>query len=190
MRIPVLAFVAASILWLLPQDPVSPRALTRAQQLAAPGEPHRSLQRLVGAWDVVLRTTVPGEKERTDRGTMVAKAILGGRHVVLNFVLAMPGNALEAVQILGYDNLTEQFTASWRDDHSTWAVDCAGSADVDVPERITMRGSMRDARDPGGRPFRLELTLPAAGGDTVTAAIHDTQDGVEQLRQTQQWTRR
>lgn len=190
MRLPFLVLVVVPCLLLAPQDPLHPDILKRAQQLARAGAEHARLARLAGTWDIVLHTSMPGEAERTDRGTVVGKAILGGRFVVLNYVIALPDKALEGVQILGFDNLSQQYTASWRDDHSTWAVECAGSPNREVPERIQLRGSLRDARDPNGRPFRFALTLPAADGDNVAVAIHDSQDGVEFLLQTQEWTRK
>lgn len=193
MRIPVLAVVLAAALLARPdvQDPaVSPEDLRLARRLAEPGEPHRLLARLAGAWDITVHATPPGAKQRTERGTVVGRAILGGRYVVLNYRFVHRGQPLEGVQILGYDTLRRQFTSSWRDDHSTWAVECAGSAAPEMPERIQLRGELRDARDPGGRPFRLALTLPPDGGDKVAASLHDTLDGEEFLLQSQEWTRR
>lgn len=191
MRIPVLVVAAVSALLLAPQNPVvRPDVLERARALAEPGEPHRMLARLAGSWDIVVRATLPGGEERTERGSVVGRVILGGRYVVLNYKLVLRGNAIEGVQILGFDNLHREYTSSWRDDHSTWSVECRGRAESGVPERIQMRGVLSDARDPTGRPFRLALTLPPASGDKVAASLHDTMDGVEFLLQTQEWTRR
>ena len=42
---------------------------------------------------------------------------------------------------------------------------------------MQLRGTLRDARDPIGRPFRMALTLPGEGGDKVAVALHDTDEG-------------
>ena len=190
MRSLAFAVVAVTSLFALPQDPVGPDTLKRAQQLARTGPQHEMLARLVGTWDVEVRTMLPGQPERTERGALAAKTMLGGRYVALYFDLKLQGRVSEAVQILGYDNLSGQYTASWRDDHSTWAVECLGVAALARAPQQQLRGRLRDVGSPDGRPFRLALTLPEAGGDTATALIYDTLDGAEYLLQAQQWSRR
>lgn len=179
---------------LLPQDPqAQAKMLQQAQQLGRTYEPHQRLQALVGSWDVVVRSTAPGGPERTDRGTVVGKAILGGRYVVLNFQLQLQGHAVEAVQILGFDNLRQRYTSSWRDDLSTAAVECSGGIDATAPRRLQLDGQLADARDPEGRPFRLELELPdpaAAGKPTVKGKLFDTVGGALTAVQLQEWTGR
>jgi hypothetical protein len=113
--------------------------------------------------------------------------------VVLNFVLQLQGTAVEAVQMLGFDTLRQLYTSSWRDDLSTWSVEASGTAGAGAPERLRLQGALADARDPTGRPFRLELDLPpAAAGAAGEVAVrsYDTVDGKEVLMQTQRWTRR
>jgi Protein of unknown function (DUF1579) len=189
-RIAVL-FVALSLA-AAPQDPTpAPTVLRSAQQLAAIGPEHRLLGRLVGEWEVVVATAPPGMAPREERGRVRGVAILGGRHVVLNFVLQLQGTAVEAVQMLGFDTLRQVYTSSWRDDLSTWAVEASGTAADGVPERLRLQGTLADAREPTGRPFRLEFDLPASAGSNrgeVVVRAYDTVDGQEVLMQTQRWT--
>lgn len=176
-----------------PQDPVEhARMLQQAQQLARTYEPHQRLQQLAGAWDVAVRTTVPGQPEVAGRGTVAGKAMLGGRYVVLNFQLDVLGAPLEAVQILGFDNLRQSYTSSWRDDLSTWSVECTGGAEPKEPTKLRLAGQLADARDPAGRPFRLELDLPGLdqAKGAVQVRLFDTIAGREVLVQRQDWTRR
>jgi hypothetical protein len=177
--------VAATV----PQDPVpTPATLQRAHRLAQPDAHHARLQRLVGDWDVVLRTTLPGGDPREDRGTVKVAAVLGGRYVVANYALQVRGAKVEAVQILGFDTLRQLYTSSWRDDASTWAIDTAGPHDAERPDLLTLTGSMVDAQDPTGRPCRLVVDLRRA--DAVAMRSFDTIGGKEVDLQQQQWTPR
>jgi hypothetical protein len=194
MRKAALGVVPAVLFVLLPpQDPVAhAQMLQQAQQLARTYEPHQRLQQLAGAWDVAVRTTVPGQPEVAGRGSLAGKSMLGGRYVVLNFQLDVQGAPLEAVQILGFDNLRQSYTSSWRDDLSTWSVECAGGAEPKEPTKLRLAGQLADAHDPAGRPFRLELDLPALDQPkgAVQVRLYDTIGGREVLVQRQDWTRR
>ena len=199
MRLALLAMLPVAVFVnLLRQDPAdTAQMLKQAQQLARTYEPHQRLQQLVGTFDVVVRNSPPGGTASSDRGSVVGKAILGGRYVVLNFQLQVQGHAVEGVLILGFDNLHQRYTASWRDDLSTWAVDCAGAPDVAAPQQLRLQGELADARDPDGRAFRLEVDLPspaAAAKDLAAQRVQvrllDTVGGSLTAVQQQEWTRR
>ncbi len=185
----LLAAAAAAVFFLaVPQDPAPDAAtLLRLAQWAQPGDAHALLQRLVGEWDVAVRT--PADPvERVDRGSAKGVALLGGRYVQLQFALTVAGQPFEAVQALGFDRSRQQFTSSWRDSASTWATECAGAPRADRPDLLALSGTLVDAADPAGRPFRLEIDL--AFDQRVSVKLHETRGGVEALTQTQTWTRR
>jgi hypothetical protein len=189
MRRPRAVLLLALLPTLSTQDPTpTPAVLRSAQQLAALAPEHRLLARLVGDFEVAVQTTLPGTPPRDERGRVRGAAILGGRHVVLNYVLQLQGTAVEAVQMLGFDTLRQLYTSSWRDDLSTWSVDTSGAASAEAPQRLRLQGTLADARDPTGRPFRLEIDLPDAAGGPVVVRSYDTIDGNEVLLQTQRWT--
>jgi len=199
MRLALIAVVPVALFAsLLPQDPADhAQMLKQAQQLARTYEPHQRLQQLVSTFDVMVRNTPLGGTASTDRGSVVGKAILGGRYVVLNFQLQVQGHAVEGVLILGFDNLHQRYTASWRDDLSTWAVECAGSPQAAAPQQLRLQGQLTDARDPDGRPFRLEIDLPSPAADAkdpaaqrVQVRLLDTVGGSLIAVQQQEWTRR
>ncbi|MFY9341881.1 MAG: DUF1579 family protein [Planctomycetota bacterium] len=188
-RLVGVAFVVVSGLGLVTQDPVpEPRLLQKAQQLSVPGDQHALLGTLAGDWDVVVRTHAPGKAATEDRGSLRCSPILGGRWCVLNFTLTLQGASVEAVQILGFDTLRKLWTSSWRDELATWAVDATGPVSAERPRVLALAGTLVDARDPTGRPFRLQLDLRDA--QRVTARLSDTVG--EQLVevQTQEWTRK
>ena len=135
MRSLHLLAVAASLA-VLAQDPLREAGMMRsAQQLAVTTVEHQLLQRLAGDWDVVNTTFPPGGKPQEARGRIVGKSMLGGRYVVLNHSLAVGANRVEAVQLLGFDTLRGHYTSSWRDDVSTWAVECSGAALEGQPQQ-------------------------------------------------------
>lgn len=171
------------------QDPVEHgRLLQEAQRLARLQPPHQRLQALVGDWTVEVVARGRDGREQTGRGTVAAAAILGGRYVVCTMRLELPGGRVEAVQILGFDTQQQQWTSSWRDDLSTWAVEARGAFDPAAPTRAVLEGQLIDAHDPTGRPFRMTLELGQP--DRVEVAVQETASGTELLRQRQVWTRR
>jgi hypothetical protein len=175
-------FAAAS------QDPMpSAAALQRAAELARPAEPHQRLQRLLGHWQVTATTTTTADAApRVDHGTIEGTSLLGGRYVMLHHQLQVEGGGLEAIQLLGFHTLHQLYTSSWRDDHSTWSIECNGPFDAAAPDRLVLHGTLVDVRDPEGRPFRLELDL---GDERIDVRLFDTVAGKLALRQSQQWTR-
>lgn len=169
------------------QEP-SAAALQRAAELARPATAHQRLQRLVGRWNVAVATVLAADAgpATAETGAMVASALLGGRYVQLQFELQSVGGAFAGLQLLGFDNLHQLYTSSWRDERSTWSVECAGAPVAAAPDRLVLYGTLADARDPEGRAFRLEFDL---ADERVDVRLYDTVAGEPTLRQTQRWTR-
>lgn len=189
MRSLRLAALSALSMGLVPQDPArQPDVLQRAADLAQVTESHRRLGRLAGVWDATFRTTPPGSAEQEGRGIVEATVILGGRYVQLTHRLGLGGRDVEALQILGFDALRQLYTSSWRDELSTWSVECSGVPTPGAPDVLRMEGTLADARDPAGRPFRCELDMSAK--DRVQVRWFETSGGAEHLVQAQQWSRR
>lgn len=171
------------------QDPApAAKLLQDAHDLARVGDAHRLLAKLAGGFDVVLDTLVPDGGTRSGAGRIEARTVLGGRYVVLSGHLRVQDTDLEVLQILGYDTLQQQFTSSWRDDRSTWAVEAVAAADDVATGRLRYRGSLRDATAPDGRAFRFELDL--RDPDHVTLRAFDGAADSDRPTQTQHWTRR
>ena len=189
------AVAAALVLLPQPQDPVvPPEALEAAQRLAQPVAEHELLRRLEGAWEIELLVTTPGER-RTERGSVVGRAILGGRFVVLNYKLVLRGQLLEGVQILGFDTLAGRVhvVVAGRPQHLVGRVSPAAPRPTGARARAAPRSSCAiRARSATGRPFRIALTLPRARTrNKVLVSLHDTLDGKEVSSiQTHEWTRK
>ena len=171
----------------LPAPPPA-AALQRSHQLAQPGDRHALLQRLVGEWDVTVRTMRDGAAAVTGRGRMQGKAILGGRYVQLDFTYELGGASVAAVQVLGYDALFERFTSSWRDTLTTWALECDGSPSQSWRDGMALTGRIVDPTNASSQPCRIEIDL----GDFERVVCRQlVGDGAAaRAIQTQEWVRR
>lgn len=173
-----------------PQDPHRDGPLLqKAKELAATGTEHALLAQLAGDWDVVFTTHATGSEAKEERGRASGSLLLGGRYVQVQFRMQSGQVPVQAIQLFGFDTLRQLFTSSWRDDLSTWAVECSGPRpDAGAePGVVELQGTMSDVRDPTGRPFRMRVQIEVA---QVTVELRDTLDGREHVVQRQRWTRR
>lgn len=171
-----------------PQDPAQqPAMLQRAEELATVGPAHQRLAKLVGSWNVELRTTPRQSAEQEGRGTATGTALLGGRYVQVDFQLTLQDRPVRALQLLGFDALRQLYTSSWRDDLSTWSVECSGVPMAEAAGVLRMQGTLADVREPAGHPFRLEMDLSVE--NVVQVRVFETVAGEEQLVQSQRWSR-
>lgn len=163
-------------------------ALQRSHQLAQPGERHALLQRLVGEWDVAVRTLRAGAEPVTGRGRMQGKALLGGRYVQLDFTYELGGAAVAASQVLGYDALRERFTSSWRDTLTTWALECEGAPSPSWRDGMALTGRIVEPTDGSAQPCRIEIDL--GDFERITCRQLVGEGAAARAIQTQDWTRR
>lgn len=164
------------------------QAMATTMRLAQPGEPHRRLAGLAGAFDVEMTLAAPGLEPQTTRGTARAAAVLGGRYVVVNLTARIGGVLFEGLYVFGFDNMHSLYTCSWRDSMSTWAVDCSGPPPKEPDAGVlVLGGTLVDAASTTGRPFELHLEFAADG---FAVAVHDTV-GVQKVEvMRQRFTRR
>lgn len=160
--------------------------LRRAQELSRTTVEHERLQKLAGEWQVTLRTHGPDGKVQEGSGKVLGQSMLGGRYVVLNLKAKMQGHDVEAVQIVGFDTLHLAYTSSWRDNATTWPVECHGGLGKDA-DVLTMTGTLHDAHTPTGRGFRLVIDLREP--DQVTVKVFEDRGLDDALLQEQLWQR-
>jgi hypothetical protein len=171
------------------QDPGrDARVVERALQLAKPAAQHELLARLAGEWDVQMRSRLPNGEWSESRARVDGSLMLGGRYVSLQFRMQLREREVQAVQILGFDTLRQVFTSSWRDELSTWSVECSGPPVDGSTEFVRCFGTVADASDPAGRPFRLDVDLGQK--DVVGVQVFETRGESELVAQSQQWKRR
>src|SRR5262245_38659611 len=133
---------------------------------AAPGEPHKKLQTLVGNWDLLIKMPAgPDGKAAEVKGTIAYKSILGGRFVQEEAKTELFGQPFEWVGMYGYDNYKKKFIAVWADNFNTIIEQGEGDSDNSM-KAVTLVG---ETIRPGGakEKFQWVLTLPVDGKLTI-----------------------
>ena len=114
------------------------------QQLNTPGEEHKRLESLVGAWDIeVITWHQPGAEPLVFKGKGTSKMILGGRFLETRSTSGEGEMATEALTILGYDKRQKKYTSVGYDTWGTYYVMAAGEYD-DKTKSIVMHGEDYD----------------------------------------------
>ena len=158
--------------------------LRRAQELSRTTVHHDRVKKLTGQWEVTVRSPLPGGKTREDKGTVFGMPILGGRDVARNYKLSILGRDIDALQMVGFDTLRSQYTSTWRDNQTTWSVECAGEPGKDA-DLLELAGRLHDAESPDGKPTRLTFDLRTE--HQVTVRVHTGSGEDAALMQEQVW---
>lgn len=159
-------------------DPMNdPELMAKMMALATPGEPHAEFAKGVGNWTTSSQVYMsPGAEPLPMTGTATSKLILGGRFLQQNYQGDMMGMPFEGQLLLGYDNLQKQYFTIWMDTWGTGYTVAKGKENKDG--EIVMRGKMKDAITPEGRPFRQ--VSKSVSDDEMWFKMYDTlPDGTE-----------
>jgi len=160
--------------------------LRRAQELSRTDVHHDRIAKLAGQWKVTVRTPMAGGKFREDKGTVIGAPVLGGRYVALNYKLRILGRDIEALQMVGFDTLRSRYTSTWRDNQTTWSLECSGEPGKDA-DLLQLSGRLHDAESPDGKPVRVTYDLRSKG--RVKVQIHTGTGKDEVLMQEQVWSK-
>lgn len=153
-----------------PAADLDPAAMEqRMRELATPGEQHARLMKLAGKWNDSYRFRWSPEAPWSEAsGTSIFVPMLDGRYIRMEANFEVMGMPMKGVQILGFDNLTGEYTAHWMDSMSTWSVSSRGR---ETQEGVCeMRGTMADLA--GQRPFRMVIRRTSE--DTAEMDMYDT----------------
>ncbi|MEW6512041.1 MAG: DUF1579 domain-containing protein [Bacteroidota bacterium] len=159
------------------QDPAAQKAamdemMKTMMKLALPGEPHKKLADLAGAWDATVTMTMgPGAAPSTSKGSVVQKAVLGGRFLASEMKGEMMGMPMEGVGYMGYDNYNKKYTMFWVDNMGTAMATAEGSADQSG-KVITLYGKM-DEPTTGEHDKNVKYVYRLQDKDKYTFEIHD-----------------
>jgi len=119
-------------------------AMEAYMKLNAPGEPHRLLAGLAGAWDMEVRTwPAPGAPPSISPGKAETRMIMGGRFVQEAVTSEMMGMPFEGISLTGYDNIKKKYVGIWMDSMTTGVFHCEGDYDA-AAKTLTMTGTTFD----------------------------------------------
>jgi hypothetical protein len=120
-------------------------------KLGSPGAEHKSLQKLVGTWEL----SVEGSQKK---GTARLKSIWDGRFVTEEVTLPLGGFTLEWQSIYGYDKHKRKYTAVWVDNMDTNTE--SGEGDIDKEGKtLTFKGQHEDPRSKKLETYLWRITM-------------------------------
>lgn len=122
-----------------------------------PGHMHEMLAKSVGDWKTISRFWMdPAGEPMETEGTGKTEMILGGRYQKSTHNSSMMGMKTEGIFIMGYDNATQEFTATWIDNIGTGTAVAKGRYDEST-NSITLNGTMVDPMSKQEMNFREVL---------------------------------
>lgn len=124
-------------------QPSEQEMMKQMMALAAPGEEHKALDRLVGSWNATIKMWMgPGEPTVTP-GKATYEWILGGRYLKSTHTSQMMGMPFEGMGLDGYDRAQKHYFSLWFDTMGTGYMSLEGSASPDG-KRYSYTGTMFD----------------------------------------------
>jgi len=141
----VFLFVIVSNVFMSAQDAEDQASQMQVwTEYMTPGPMHEMLAKSVGDWKTISRFWMdPAGEPMETEGTGKTEMILGGRYQKSTHKSSMMGMETEGIFIMGYDNATQEFTATWIDNIGTGTAVARGKYDEST-NSITLNGTMVD----------------------------------------------
>jgi len=122
-----------------------------------PGPMHEMMAKNVGDWKTIDKFWMsPDGEPMVTEGTSKTEMILGGRYQKSTHTSSMMGMPTEGINIMGYDNATQEFTSVWIDNVGTGTSVAKGKYDENT-KSLTMEGTMVDPMSKQEMNFREVL---------------------------------
>ena len=100
------------------------------QQAGTPGASHAALAKMVGKYDMSIRSwNAPGAPPTVEKGTATRSMALGGRVLVEDVQSQMHGQPFTGHGMHGYDNVSGRHWSTWNDSMSTGLMVSDGTCD-------------------------------------------------------------
>lgn len=147
--------------------------MMQQMELSAPGEEMAEMAHSVGEWTVEMkyRMDPTSEEWQSSFGTSKIQSTLGGRLLVEKYTVPMdPMGEAEAVLLLGYDRLADEYYSIHMSNWSTVPTMAKGKRGEDGV--IHMHGQMIDTVSPAGRPMRV--SSDDRDPNRVVVKVYDT----------------
>lgn len=143
----VLSTACAGAAWSQDQAPAGQPSeqemMKQMMELAAPGEQHEELGRLVGTWRTKNTMWMGGPEPMVSSGNSTYEWILGGRYLQSRHVGQWSGMPFEWMGIDGYDKAKQEYFTLWFDNMGTGMMKLTGKKSADG-KGITFTGTTFD----------------------------------------------
>lgn len=143
-----------------------------------PGPNHQMLASIAGDWTYKARMWMnPTAPPTESTGTVSYTSLFGGRYVQGQYRGDMMGMPFEGLGLMGYDNTTGRFQASWIDSMDTMIMYMTGQYDP-VAKTITYTGQMDDIVKPGTK-VNVRQVIRLVSPDSHVMEWYETRNGRE-----------
>ncbi len=136
--------------------------------LGAPGEEHRKLDVLAGAWDVIVKFPVGPGKEMEGKSSCEAKWVMDGRFLRQEYSSTFAGKPLTIVRYLGFDRHKGKFVEVQFESTHTDVMHNEGTISADG-KTITCLGRHIDAAT--GKEVKVRAVTTISDQDTFTLKL-------------------
>lgn len=160
--------------------PPEMKAMMEAWQKAStPGPQHKQLaEHFVGTWNTKQTMWMdPSAPPMTETGKAVSTAIMGGRHIRMDFTSQWMGQPFEGVALTGYDNVRGKYVGHWIDNMSTGQFLAEGDYDA-AANTYTFHGEMPDPMRPG-KTTKVREVIRIVDADHHVMEWYESHDGKE-----------
>ena len=145
---------------------------------ATPGANHQLLASVAGDWTYKSRMWMkPFAPPAESTGTVSYTTLFGGRYVQGQYRGDMMGMPFEGLGLMGYDNTSGQFQASWVDNMGTALMYMTGQYDA-AARTLTYTGQMDDPTRPGTK-VNVRQVIRIVSHDSHVMEWYETRDGKE-----------
>ncbi|RZJ73938.1 DUF1579 domain-containing protein [Flavobacterium sp.] len=122
-----------------------------------PGDMHKLLAADTGSWKVTMTSFMDPKKPTKEDATADIKMTMGGRYQEASYKGKMMGQPFEGVSTVSYNNASNKFESTWRDNMGTGTMFVTGDYDPNT-KSITFTGNMPDPMTKKDKKFREVFT--------------------------------
>lgn len=173
-------------------EPAGTRAkaeLKAIESARAVGENHKLLASLAGEWTTKIKVWLePGQAPLESTGKVVNVMILEGRQLQTTHTGTFADKPYEGLGTTGYDNVTQKFVSSWRDNTRTGDMNFTGTYDP-ATKTFALKGEAASMRDPKVT-VKLRTATRIVDADTYVLELYGSYGGREERLTEVTYTRR
>ena len=149
------------------------------KQLGTPGEPHKQLASLEGAWTTQAKEWMePGKPPMESTGTADFKMLLDGHYLHQDYHGSMMGQPYNGMGVTGYDNLRKKYVSTWIASMDTGIFMMEGTASPDG-KTITMKGQHAE---PGGGLMTHRAVWKLVDANTQIFEMYGAEKGKKETK--------